>query len=60
MSPASAGVLRLPCGCVFDTVGDAFVCQPCSLTCEYYRYYLASAARQGKPVEYLVDPEVKP
>jgi hypothetical protein len=47
---------RLPCGCVIgDGPGDAFVMQPCSPTCEYYRYFLAESARQGKPISYVPD-----
>lgn len=50
---------RLPCGCVIDTIGDAFVMQPCSLTCTYYRYAMEQAEKMAKPVHYIVDPEVK-
>jgi ssDNA-binding Zn-finger/Zn-ribbon topoisomerase 1 len=48
----------LPCGCIVDTVGDAFVMQPCSPDCEYYRYVLAESARQHKPLELMIDPEI--
>jgi hypothetical protein len=46
---------RLPCGCVIGHHGDAFVIQPCSPTCEYYRYFLAESARQAKPIRYVAD-----
>lgn len=46
----------LPCGCIIDTVGDAFVMQPCSPGCEFYRYALEQSAAQGKPVTYITDP----
>jgi hypothetical protein len=48
--------VRLPCGCVIDTVGDAFVMQPCSLDCHYFRYAMDEAKRQGKPVQTIRDP----
>lgn len=48
--------MRLPCGCVIDTVGQTFVMQPCSLDCHYFRYAMAEAERQGKPVHPIVDP----
>lgn len=57
MSPAPAGAgddwLVAPCGCGFGSVGDAFVIEPCSLTCEIYLYAVAENRRQGKPIELL-------
>jgi hypothetical protein len=47
---------RLPCGCVIDTVGDAFVMQPCSPDCKYYRYAMAESQRQRKEVRVIIDP----
>lgn len=49
---------RLPCGCIVDMVGEAFVMDPCDPDCEYYRYALEESKRQGKSVEALVDPDV--
>jgi hypothetical protein len=46
----------LPCGCILDIVGAAFVMQPCSPDCEYYRYALDRMTEQGKPIRYMVDP----
>lgn len=56
MSGPDSGATRLPCGCVIDTVGDAFVMQPCSLDCHYFRYAMAESKRQGKPVQTITDP----
>jgi hypothetical protein len=50
---------RLPCGCVMDTVGDAFVYQPCSLNCEYYLYVVQQSKKLGKPLGYITDPEAR-
>lgn len=41
---------RLPCGCEMGQVGEAFVYRPCSLDCRYYRYAMAEAERQDKPM----------
>ncbi len=47
---------RLPCGCVIANRivdGDRqFVCEPCSLDCEYFRYMIEESERRGNPVEY--------
>lgn len=50
---------RLPCGCVIDTVGDAFVMMPCSPNCQYFRYAMREAARQGKPIRPIIDPGIR-
>ncbi len=53
--PAGAtDVLRAPCGCVFATLGDAFLVLPHSLRCEVYRYAVAESKRQGKPLSVQV------
>lgn len=52
----STSAETLPCGCIIDTVGDAFVMQPCRPDCTYYRYAMAQAHRQGMPVRTIVDP----
>lgn len=44
---------RLPCGCQFGVVNNAFVYEPCSLDCEWYKFVLAEAQRQGKPTTTL-------
>lgn len=44
---------KLPCGCQFDNVGDAFVFEPCSLDCEYYLYVIEEGKRQGKDMTHL-------
>lgn len=49
---------RLPCGCEMGEVGDAFVMRPCSPGCEYWRYAMAEAERQGKPVGLAYDRDV--
>lgn len=45
----------LPCGCIIGDNGDAFVMQPCKPSCEYYKYFLAEAARQRKPTVWVRD-----
>lgn len=50
-----AGATTLPCGCRMSTVGDAFVFEPCSPSCEYYLYALNESKRQGKPIPKLVE-----
>lgn len=45
----------LPCGCLIGTAGDAFVMQPCSPLCEFYRYFVAESDRQAKPIRYVAD-----
>lgn len=47
--------VRAPCGCVFGTIGDTFVIEPCSETCEVYAYAHEQSRKQGKPIT-----EVKP
>lgn len=42
---------KLPCGCAMSTVDDAFVFEPCSLTCEYYLYVQQQMAAKGMPAE---------
>lgn len=46
---------RLPCGCIIGNHGDAFVMQPCSPDCTYYRYFVAEANRQGKAIQWVKD-----
>lgn len=58
MASKPKGAETLPCGCVIDTVGDAFVMQPCSPDCEYYLYAMEQAAAKGTPVSYMMDPEI--
>lgn len=48
---------HLPCGCIVDKVGDAFVMQPCGPDCRYYRYAMREAQRRGMPQSIIVDPE---
>ena len=50
---------ELPCGCKMGSVGDAFVMQPCSTDCQYFRYAVAETKRQGKAV-HTVDARPKP
>lgn len=41
---------KAPCGCGFGIVGDAFVIEPCSLSCDVCLYALSETQAQGKPV----------
>lgn len=50
--------MNLPCGCVMETVGEAFVMTPCSPDCTYYLYAMKQGRKQWNRVEYIVDPEV--
>lgn len=52
------GPETLPCGCVIDGVGEAFVMMPCSPDCEFFQYAIAEADRRGLPVRTVVDPEL--
>jgi hypothetical protein len=46
---------RLPCGCIIGTAGEALAIEPCSAGCQYFQYFLAEAARQGKPIQRVAD-----
>lgn len=48
----------LPCGCVMDTVGDAFVYQPCSPDCQYYLYVQQQQKKKNMPISTIFDPDV--
>jgi hypothetical protein len=50
----AGGLERFPCGCRMGVVGDAFVMEPCSGRCPYFRYAMAQSRRLGRPVS-LVD-----
>lgn len=49
---SSLELTRLRCGCQVGTACGAFVIRPCSLRCEYYRFAMAEARRNTKPVAY--------
>lgn len=53
MGDPSTPLTEAPCGCRFGTVGDAFVFQPCSLTCDLLAYVKRETAAQGKTVTTL-------
>jgi protein-disulfide isomerase len=41
---------RAPCGCVFGSVDDVFVVEPCSPTCDLYAYVVEQARKKGMPI----------
>lgn len=38
--------IKAPCGCVFGTVDDVFVIEPCSETCEVYAYAVTESRKR--------------
>ena len=48
---------RLPCGCLWDEVGDTFVFQPCSLDCPQWAHVRDAFDRSGKPLRVVMDPD---
>lgn len=48
MALVSEAPTRMPCGCVFGTIDDIFVIEPCSPTCEVYAYAHEQSRKQGK------------
>jgi len=51
----AADYVRLPCGCEFGTVDDAFAYRPCSLLCQWYAYFTKTARELDKPGVTMVD-----
>lgn len=51
--PDTGGLERYPCGCRMGVVGDAFVMEPCSGRCKYFRYAMAESRRLGHPVDVI-------
>lgn len=49
---APAPLDLLPCGCRIGLRGTAFVIEPCSADCKYYRYAVEETMRAGKPAIY--------
>jgi hypothetical protein len=46
----SPDMTKAPCGCVFGSVNDVFVIEPCSDTCEVYAYAVTESRKKGMPV----------
>lgn len=53
-------LMRFSCGCVFGSVGEAFVMRPCGDDCENYAKVLAMVQEKrkvtGEPLHHLYDP----
>jgi hypothetical protein len=50
---------RLPCGCIWDVVGEGFVFQPCSLDCANWAAVRDAISGSGKPMRVLMDPGLR-